>query len=85
MAAGDRKVKIQTLVIQRANPVIATASYVLFTENKVGVDVPSNSAGFSWSLGTPAVARAKTLETIENEAIAQVTAAQGTPANDSVS
>jgi hypothetical protein len=85
MAAGDRKVKIEHLFIKRANPVMAQAVWTFHIENKLGVDVKVDAGALSWSLGTPAVARAKTLETIENEAIAQVTAAEGTPANDSIS
>lgn len=85
MAAGDRKVKIIELRIFREAPVRAYAYWTLFIENKVGVDQQVRSDSLVWILGSPAVARAKTLETIENEAIAQVTAASDTPANDGVS
>lgn len=85
MAAGDRKVKITYLKVFRENPVRATAEWTLFVENKLGVDQQVFTGDITWSLGTPAVARAKTLETIENEAIAQVTGSSGTPPNDSVS
>ena len=85
MAAGDRKVKILSLTIHRVSPVIAFATWSLQIENKLGQDVQVTSGKVRWSLGTPAVARAKTLETIETEAIAQVTAASDTPANDGVS
>ncbi len=84
MSAGDRKVKILDLVINRANPVMALAAWGLFIENKVGVDIRADGGSVRWSLGTPAVARAKSLQTIENEAIAQVEADTNTPANDGV-
>jgi hypothetical protein len=85
MAAGDRKVKIQHMNIFRANPVKALAIWTFHIENKLGVDVQVAAGHVEWNLGTPAVARAKTLEDIETEAVAQVTAAQNTPANDSIS
>lgn len=84
MAAGDRKVKILHLEIFRDNPVRAKANWALFVENKLGEDVQARGGDWIWSLGTPAVARAKTLQTIENEAVTQVTAAENTPPNDSV-
>lgn len=84
MAAGDRKVRVLSLTVRRENPVRAYAEWALFIENKLGVDVQVRSDRLVWTLGTPAVARAKTLETIENEAIAQVQASSDTPPNDSV-
>ena len=85
MAAGDRKIKIQHMSIFRANPAKAIAVWTFHVENKVGADVQVQAGSVEWSLGTPAVARAKSLEDIEDEAIAQVTAAQNTPVNDSIS
>lgn len=85
MAAGDRKIRIMSLDIFRESPVRAIARWALFIEDKSGVDRQARADILVWSLGTPAVARAKTLQTIENEAIAQVTAASDTPANDGVS
>ena len=84
MAAGDRKLKITFLEILRESPVPARAKWTLSVENKVGQDVEVSGGWIQWNLGNASVARAKTLETIENEALAQVAANPHVPAHDNL-
>jgi hypothetical protein len=84
MAAGDRKVKITEITITRANPVLYTAHWSFFVENKVGADAPSGGGSFSGSFGTAAAWRAMTGTQMETQVTAEVTTSLNTPARDSV-
>lgn len=84
MAAGDRKIKITETLIQRANPVVYTANWQLWIENKLGVDVFASGGSFVGSFGTAATWRAMTGLQMENQVTADVTAAALTPPRDSV-
>jgi hypothetical protein len=84
MAAGDRKVKIQEIVIARANPVRYEAHWQLHIENRVGVDVYARGGTTVGTFGNAATWRAMTGSQMETQVNADVAADALTPARDSV-
>ena len=84
MAAGHRKIKITQIRIARANPVTYEATWEKWIENILGVDEISTGGTHAGSFGTPAAWRAMTGTQMEAQVTADVTAAVGTPARDSL-
>lgn len=84
MAAGDRKIKVYRVDIDRANPVTYRAQWQLWVENKVGVDVVSASGSTSGSFGTPAAWRAMTGLQMETQVNADCAADANVPARDAL-
>lgn len=84
MAAGDRKVKVATLDIDRANPVTYRARWGLWTENKLGVDMPSGAGTTTGSFGTPATWRAMTGLQMETQVNADCAADANVPPRDTL-
>lgn len=84
MAAGDRKIKVYRVDIDRANPVTYHAYWQLWIENKLGADAVSVSGATTGSFGTPAVWRAMTGLQMETQVNADCAADALVPARDSV-
>ena len=84
MAAGDRKVKVYRVDIDRANPVAYRAYWQLWIENKLGADVVSVSGATSGSFGTAATWRAMTGLQMETQVNADCTADANVPPRDSL-
>lgn len=84
MAAGDRKIKIQHVEIDRANPVRYRAHWQLFIENKLGADVFAKAGATSGSFGTPAAWRAMTGLQMETQINSDCAADANVPARDSL-
>ena len=84
MAAGDRKIKIQSVDISRGNPVRYVANWQLFVENKIGADVYAFGGVTKGSFGTPAAWRALTGLQMETQVNSDVTADIALPSNDSI-
>lgn len=84
MAAGDRKIKITSVHIARANPVTYLAQWGLWVENKVGVDVLAQNGATAGSFGTPAAWRALTGLQMETQVNADCTADANVPARESL-
>lgn len=84
MAAGDRKVKVVSVDIDRANPVTYRANWQLFVENKVGADVFAKGGTTNGSFGTAATWRAMTGLQMETQVNADCAADANVPARDSL-
>lgn len=84
MAAGDRKIKVAVVEIDRANPVTYRARWGLWTENKLGVDVPAGGGVTYGSFGTPAAWRAMTGTQMETQVNADCAADANVPARDAL-
>lgn len=84
MAAGDRKVKVASVDIDRANPVTYRARWQLWIENKLGVDVYSGGGTTNGSFGTPTAWRAMTGTQMEAQINADCAADANVPARDSL-
>lgn len=85
MAAGDRKVKVASVNIARANPVTYVAHWGLWIENKLGVDVWASGGVTTGSFGTPATWRAMTGLQMETQVNTDCAADALVPARDSLS
>lgn len=85
MAAGDRKIKVASVNIARANPVTYVAHWGLWIENKIGVDVWAAGGVTTGSFGTPAAWRALTGSQMETQVNADCAADATLPARDSIS
>lgn len=84
MAAGDRKIKVATVNIARANPVTYVASWGLWIENKLGVDVLAVGGVTTGSFGTPTAWRAMTGTQMETQVNTDCAADANVPARDSI-
>ena len=84
MAAGDRKIKIESVRFARANPVTYTAQWGLWIENKIGVDVWVTNGDTRGTFGTPAAWRAMTGLQMETQVNADCTADANLPPRDSI-
>lgn len=85
MAAGDRKVKVVSVDIDRANPVTYRANWQLWIENKLGADVFAKGGTTNGSFGTPATWRAMTGSQMETQVNSDCAADANLPARDSIS
>ena len=84
MAAGDRKVKVTTVEIDRASPVTYRAQWQLWIENKLGVDVFAKGGTTNGSFGTPVAWRAMTGLQMETQVNSDCAADGLVPARDSL-
>jgi hypothetical protein len=85
MAAGDRKVKIEELVVFRGVPVRASARYQLFVEDKLGVDTHHRGGETRFQLAaTLAAFNAMTGAQIRQAAVDAVAADASAPERDSI-
>lgn len=84
MAAGDRKIKVAVVDIDRANPVTYRARWQLWIENKVGVDVQSGGGTTSGSFGTAATWRAMTGLQMETQVNSDCAADANVPPRDTL-
>lgn len=84
MAAGDRKVKVASIEIDRANPVTYRARWGLWVENKLGVDVPAGGGTTLGNFGTPATWRAMTGTQMETQVNTDCAADANLPPRDSL-
>jgi hypothetical protein len=84
MAAGDRKVKVVSVDIARANPVRYEAQWQLFIENKIGVDVYAAGGRTVGSFGTPAAWRTMTGLQMETQVNADCAADTNVPPRESL-
>ena len=85
MAAGDRKIKVVSINISRANPVTYVANWALFIENKIGADVWAQGGVTVGSFGTPATWRAMTGTQMETQVNTDCAADANLPARESIS
>ncbi len=84
MAAGDRKVKVYRVDIDRGSPVTYRAQWQLWVENKLGVDVVSQSGATSGNFGTPTAWRAMTGLQMETQVNSDCAADANVPPRDSL-
>lgn len=84
MAAGDRKIKVYRVDIDRANPVTYRAYWQLWIENRIGVDVVGMSGSTAGNFGTPAAWRAMTGSQMESQVNSDCAADANLPARDSI-
>ncbi len=84
MAAGDRKVKVMSVDIDRANPVTYRANWQLFVENKLGADVFAKGGTTTGSFGTAATWRAMTGTQMETQVNADCAADANVPPRDAL-
>lgn len=85
MATGDRKVKIQEVVITYGAPVRFVARWTFSVEDNQGEDRYITGGQAEGIFGTPAQFNAKTGADLKTEARNAVLADLRTPANDDVS
>ena len=85
MAAGDRKIRVMSIEIDRTSPVAYRAHWQLLIENKVGQDVFAMGGRHAGSFGLPAVWRALTGAQMEAQVTTDVAASLQTPPRDSIS
>lgn len=84
MAAGDRKIKVASVNIARANPVTYQAHWVLWVENKLGEDMRAAAGVTSGSFGTATAWRAMTGLQMETQVNADCAADANLPPRDSL-
>jgi hypothetical protein len=84
MAAGDRKIKVASVNIARANPVTYVAHWGLWIENKLGVDVWAQGGVTVGTFGTAAAWRALTGLQMETKVNTDCAADVELPARDSI-
>lgn len=84
MAAGDRKVNVTVVEIDRTTPVTYRARWQLLIENKLGVDVPAAGGVTTGSFGSAATWRAMTGTQMETQVKADCAADANVPARDSL-
>jgi hypothetical protein len=88
MALGDRKIKLQRIMIPRppaGGSVVAEIEWKLFVQDKASEDRHIIGGNLSLSLGTWAVAQTKTLATVMADAIAAINTDGSIPPHDSAS
>lgn len=84
MAAGDRKIKVTSVEIDRTNPVTYRARWQLWIENKLGADVFASGGVTSGSFGTPTTWRAMTGLQMETQVNTDCAADANVPPRDSL-
>lgn len=85
MASGDRKIKIQQIVISYGNPVLFAADWRFSVEDNLGADRYITSGRTSSSFGTLAQFNAKTGSQLRTEVRDAVLADVNLPSNNDVS